>query len=159
MDKENKDLISFNKILDRIEIEKFYLEDNFIIGKPLKNNYLLLFEIGSELKKIINIQFEEINPLSEEFKKIKLLTNAASSTNWIQIPSEFEIYLSKIFVIKTNYDYNIDINRDQMPFKLLKSEYKSIYYTLKDNILLIKKVFEAKNEGFNFSVIRGFQFV
>ena len=143
----NKDLIPFNKILDRVEIEKFYLESNFIIGKPLKNNYLLLFEVSNSLKDLLEIKFENIDPTSEEFKKIKLLVNGASSEKWIQIPPEFEINLSKIFTIKTNFDYNIEINRDQMPFKLLKAEYKSLFYTL------------AKNKEFTFSVMRGFQFV
>lgn len=155
----NKDLIPFNKILDRVKIEKFYLESNFIIGKPLKSNYLLLFEVSNSLKDLLEIKFENIDPTSEEFKKIKLLVNGASSEKWIQIPPEFEINLSKIFTIKTNFDYNIEINRDQMPFKLLKAEYKSLFYTLKDNILMIKTVFEAKNKEFTFSVMRGFQFV
>ena len=79
---------------------------------------------------------------------------------WSQISKENEIYLSKIFPIKVDsFEYDIIINRDQMPFKLLKAEYDSVYFAVSKNLLLIKKRFESKLNDFGFSVIRGFQYI
>lgn len=147
----------FKSILERIKIEKFFNENNIIFMKPEKSNFLLILEIDSELKKHIELNFTEIDN-SNLLTRINFLTKAMTIDNWTQIDQKAEIYLSNIFPIEVkNFAYKLIINRDQMPFKLLKSEYDSIYFTVNNNILLIKKRFDSKIENYGFSIIRGFQ--
>ena len=157
---EETEIAFFNSVLERIGVEKTYCLNNFIILKPSKLNYLLLLDLDSNLKKSINLKFDEIIDTDNLVKKINFLTEAAIIAEWSQISKENEIYLSKIFPIKIDsFEYDIIINRDQMPFKLLKSEYDSVFYNVNKNIVLIKKEYKSKIDGYSFNVIRGFQFI
>lgn len=154
-----KDLATFNKVIERIGSNKFYLDGDFIICLIEKDDYILLFELDQNLKQNIHLDYSELIDDSLR-KRITILMNSIKSNNWIQIDPNSEMHLSKIFSIKINNStYDVDINRDQMPFKLLKSEYDSIYYSFNENIILIKKEYKPKLEGYGFKVIRGFQFV
>ena len=154
-----KDLAVFNKVIERINATKFYLETNYTVCINEKDDYILIFELEENLKNNINLNYDILN--NDEIKKrINIIMNVIKTDNWIKIDPSYEMHLSKIFSINIDDSlYNIDINRDQMPFKLLKSEYDSIYYTYDKNILLIKKEYKPKLEGYGFNVIRGFQFV
>lgn len=157
---EETEIAFFNSVLERIGVEKTYCLNDFIILKPSKLNYLLLLDLDSNLKKSINLKFDEIIDTDNLVKKINFLTEATVIAEWSQISKENEIYLSKIFPIKVDsFEYDIIINRDQMPFKLLKAEYDSVYFAVSKNLLLIKKRFESKLNDFGFSVIRGFQYI
>lgn len=157
---EKTEVDFFNSILERIGVDKIYFENNLIFVKPKKENFLLLFQLEFKLKSLLNLIFDNISNDENLQKRITFLTNAISMTDWTQINPEAEIYLSKIFPIKVDQlDYDLIINRDQMPFKLLKAEYNSIFFSVNQNILLIKKQFDSKLEGFSFSVIRGFQYL
>lgn len=149
----------FNKVIERINVDKFYLEDKYIICTLQKDDYILLFELDDELKSQIQIEFADLSTNDELKKRISILINAITD-DWIKINPENEMYLSKIFSIKIeNSNYDVDINRDQMPFKLLKSEYDSVFYNVHKNIILIKKEYKSKIDGYSFNVIRGFQFI
>lgn len=149
----------FNKIIERIGVDKFYLEDKYIICTLQKDDYILLFELDDELKSQIQLEFADLSTNDELKKRIAILINAITN-DWIKINPENEMYLSKIFSIKIeNSNYDVDINRDQMPFKLLKSEYDSVFYNVNKNIVLIKKEYKSKIDGYSFNVIRGFQFI
>ena len=154
-----KDINLFNKVIERIGISKFYLETNYTICVNEKDDFILVFELEENLKNHINLNYDILN--NDELKKrINIIMNVLKTDNWIKIDPSYEMHLSKIFSIDIDdCIYSIDINRDQMPFKLLKSEYDSIYYTYNKNILLIKKEYKSKLDGYGFSVIRGFQFV
>lgn len=155
---DNK-LGTFNKIIERIGVDKFYLEDKYIICTLQKDDYILLFELDDELKSQIQLEFADLSTNDELKKRIAILINAITN-DWIKINPENEMYLSKIFSIKIeNSNYDVDINRDQMPFKLLKSEYDSVFYNVNKNIVLIKKEYKSKIDGYSFNVIRGFQFI
>ena len=157
-DSEPIELKSFNSVLKRIEVETFYFENNLIFAKPVKENFLLVFQLDSELKKQVQFNFTDTKGDQNLLTRINFLSKAVLSDQWTQISQEAEIYLSKVFPIEVkDFTYNLIINRDQMPFKLLKAEYDSIFFTVKDNILLIKKRFNSKKENCGFSIIRGFQ--
>lgn len=156
---EETELNKFNDIVRRSGCDKFYLKDNIIIGKT-KNNATLLFICDDLLKDKVELNYStiDLNDLNNE--RTLLLVSNCLTDNWIQIPPESDMNLSKIFSIKCNgFNYDISINRDQMPFKLLKSEYISLYYTITDKLFIIKKRYESKLNGFGFSVIRGFQYI
>lgn len=155
---ETVELKLFNSVLKRIDIETFYFQNNLIFAKPSKENFLLVIQLDSDLKKQVQLNFTEIKNDQNLLTRINFLSKVVNSDQWTQINQEAEIYLSKIFPIEVkNFTYNLIINRDQMPFKLLKAEYDSIFFTVKDNILLIKKRFNSKKENCGFSIIRGFQ--
>lgn len=156
---EETELGKFNDVVRRSKCDKFYLKDNIIIGKT-KNNVTLLFICDDLLKDKVNLNYStiDLNDLNNE--RTLLLVSNCLTDNWIQIQPETDMNLSKIFSIKCNkFNYDISINRGQMPFKLLKSEYMSLYYTITDKLFIIKKRYESKLNGFGFSVIRGFQYI
>lgn len=155
-----KDLAVFNKVIERISPAKFYLDGNFIIALVEKDDYILLFQLDQDLRSNIKLEFNNLMDDDLLRKRVSILINSIKTDQWIQIDPSYEMHLSKIFSIKiNNSNYNVDINRDQMPFKLLKSEYDLVYYSFNDNIILIKKEFKPKLDGYGFNVIRGFQFV
>ena len=156
---DNK-LGTFNKIIERIGVDKFYLEDKYIICTLQKDDYILLFELDNELKSQIQLEFDDLSTNNELKKRINIIMNVLKTDNWIKIDPSYEMHLSKIFSIDIDdCIYSIDINRDQMPFKLLKSEYDSVFYNVNKNIVLIKKEYKSKIDGYSFNVIRGFQFI
>ena len=157
-DSEPIELKSFNSVLKRIEVETFYFENNLIFAKPVKENFLLVLQLDPDLRKQVQLNFTEIKGDKNLLTRINFLSKAVDSDQWTQIDQEAEMYLSKIFPIEVkDFTYSLIINRDQMPFKLLKAEYDSIFFTVKNNILLIKKRFNSKKENCGFSIIRGFQ--
>lgn len=157
-DHETVELKLFNSVLKRIEVETFYFENNLIFAKPVKENFLLVLQLDSELRKQVQLNFTETKRDQNLLTRINFLSKVINIDQWTQISQEAEMHLSKIFPIEVkDFTYNLIINRDQMPFKLLKAEYDSIFFTVKDNILLIKKRFNSKKEDCGFSIIRGFQ--
>ena len=157
-DHETVELKLFNSVLKRIEVETFYFENNLIFAKPVKENFLLVIQLDLELRKQVQLNFTETKRDQNLLTRINFLSKVINIDQWTQISQEADMYLSKIFPIEVkDFTYNLIINRDQMPFKLLKAEYDSIFFTVKDNILLIKKRFNSKKENCGFSIIRGFQ--
>ena len=72
---EETEIAFFNSVLERIGVEKTYCLNNFIILKPSKLNYLLLLDLDSNLKKSINLKFDEIIDTDNLVKKIKVVGN------------------------------------------------------------------------------------
>ena len=52
---ETIELKLFNSVLKRIDIETFYFQNNLIFAKPSKENFLLVIQLDSDLKKQVQL--------------------------------------------------------------------------------------------------------
>ena len=150
-----KAIKNFNSVIEKASIDKFYIENKFIIGKT-KTNIAILINCNNNLSKELNVSFNNLENNNENKMIFKLINSASLNDIWINIPSSTEMNVSNIFTIPHISEYDITINRDQMPCKLCKAEYNNVYYGIYDKILLIKVNFNIGIEGYEFSLIRGF---
>jgi len=166
-------------ILDRAFVSSYLSVNNIMLFED-KNGISILVvpdqTLATEVFKSYEIDGRELdlsNPAEIEHQW-KFQYGEDLKENWIPIDVTDDLFNGKLFKITVkDTEYNITINKELMPVKLKKAEYKDISYRTFGTrsrkmdsyiektplILAIKKRFDSPVEDCGFTMIRLFQIV
>lgn len=169
-------LKTFKEVMKRASLSNYHYVDGILLSRLSKNNRVIsILVVPDEELWLRIINDEELKPnikeldiaIPEEYvlKDIFQYGKDLNSNSWINLDSE-EIQKGKVISIsvRDGWDYEIPINKDQLPVKLKKAEFNNIKYKVIDNInlvLLLQKRFDSPVgvEAGGFSMLRVFRII
>ena len=164
-----KDVIARTSGKPITETNFVYINNIAVCNITIKNKtYGLFISIDQNLwLKILDdpeIKMSEIDISNPEntlmISKISMVSNITHSS-WVDIDGT-ELFNGLIIKIRPeNFDYDISLNKNLIPVKLKKSEYKDISYSIFSNnqsfMVAFRKEFKFEIDNCGFSVMRLFQ--
>ena len=151
-------LSRFNDIMQRIGVDKVFHCNRVWLYEG--ESFRLLIAPDDDLyEELITGEWNDkiLTPSIEQEK----ITSYANKDCILEIDEDEEYHKGKVISIKVkNFQYDINVNRDLMAFKMKKSEFNNMSYRIfieKDSIILaFRKRFK---EPYGFDIIRLFQII
>lgn len=165
-------LKSFKNVMERAFLNEYIYMNKTLISKSngKKEFYVLIIPEQELWNKIVEDPELDVKELDVNNPEQQLLLQKISYADslddigWVEIDID-KFYKGDIINIRPEgFEYNIPINKSLLPLKLRKAEYNNLSYRIfkgnnNTSIIALKKKFESKVEGCNYTLIRLFQIV